>query len=183
MSGLYQRTSQSLGGLLDVDLVNSTNDEVLTYEDELWKNKPAGGGGAVYGSATITDVIVFNGNLDNWSSQVATGITVANTLGDANVFTAITEGWYSLGFSFQLKGTNPANNFTVVTLTIIRSGTTIHTLQDDDRPAGRPDNNISITMGGTILIQLTAGQTITFNVTVDSDNHTVSGFASLVKIA
>ncbi len=44
MSGLYQRRSQSLGGLLDTDLTTLANDEVLTYENESWKNKPAGGG-------------------------------------------------------------------------------------------------------------------------------------------
>jgi hypothetical protein len=49
MSGLYQRKSQSVGSLLDTDLTNPINADVLTYENELWKNKPVGGVSKVYG--------------------------------------------------------------------------------------------------------------------------------------
>ena len=67
MSGLYQRRSQSLGVLLDVEVDNSTNDEVLTYENEIQKNKPAGGGQPIFGSF---DILGGNFNLTKTNLQI-----------------------------------------------------------------------------------------------------------------
>ena len=99
MSGLYQRTSQSVWSLLDMDLTNPVNDDVLTYENELWKNKPVTGSTNIYAGAEISKTISVTTEfvLNTWSSQVADGITVGTT----NVFTTPTTGWYSLGFSVE----------------------------------------------------------------------------------
>ena len=75
MSGLYQRTSQSVGSLLDTDLTNPVNDDVLTYENELWKNKPvASSNTPVYASSYLS-----NTNIDQTTSSTSTFYRVGHT--------------------------------------------------------------------------------------------------------
>lgn len=179
MSGLYQRTSQSVGSLLDTDLTNPVNDDVLTYEDELWKNKPvAGSNTPIYAGASISKTIgvTTEFDLNTWSSQVADGINVGTT----NVFTTPTAGWYSLGFSLECQGTS-SNTFYKAILRIYRNGVAYHNLQDDDNG---DELNYSITFGGSILIQMTAPTDyITFSTEVNATQYLVTGFASLVKVS
>ena len=139
-----------------------------------------------YAGAQITQTITDSGgaqiDLDNWISQVATGITVANSSGDVNVFTAITTGWYSLGFSLQIEKPtgSGATNFTFAILRIKRNNNTIHTLESKIASGGQ---NNTVTVGGSFLINMSAGQTITLRTNVDLvDTYKVTGFASLVKV-
>ena len=133
----------------------------------------------IYAGASISQIFAYGGTFSNWTSQVASGITVGST----NVFTAQSSGWYSLGFSFNCQGTNNFNNFTGVLVRIKKNGTDYHVLNDDDRPPGSTDNNISITFGGSIFIDLNTNDIITFTIQVNSDNHTVTGYCSLEKTA
>ncbi len=137
----------------------------------------------IYAGASISQIIGPAVNvettLNNWTSQVASGITGGAT----NVFTAQSSGWYSLGFSFNCKGTTNYNNFTKVFLRIKKNGTNYHVLNDDDRPGAGDDVNISITFGGSIFIDLNTNDIITFTIQVNSDNHTLTGYCSLEKTA
>ena len=227
MSGLYTRKNQSLGSLLDVQLDNSVNNEVLTYENELWKNKASSGqvvtltqGGATtitgtypnftisstdttysagtglslvgttfsntapaptptFAGASMSQTISSNAEttLTAWTSQIATGITV----GTPNVFTTATAGWYSLGFSLELeKPSGGGSNFEIAFLRIKQGGVNYHTLQNAD--AGTERNNC-ICFGGSILIQMSASQTISMTTQLDKANsYIVTGYVSLVKV-
>ena len=135
----------------------------------------------IYAGAGVSKTIngVSETTLNTWSSQVADGITVATT----NTFTTPTAGWYSLGFSLECQGVNQTTYFTTAILRIKRNGTTFHALQDNDNPSGGSDLNLSVTFGGSFLIQMTEGQNITFTTEVNSGSYLVTGFASLVKVS
>jgi len=113
-------------------------------------------------------------NLNTWTSQVSQGIT--------GTFTTPTAGWYQLNFSFQQRANGSGNVFSFCYLYILRSGTTIHTLLDDDN-VSNGDSDVCRTKGGGFLVQMAANQSISFQSEANSGNYFVEGFASLVKVS
>jgi hypothetical protein len=113
-------------------------------------------------------------NLNTWTSQVSQGIT--------GTFTTPTAGWYQLNFSFQQRANGLGNVFSFCYLYILRSGTTIHTLLDDDN-VSNGDTDVCRTKGGGFLVQMAANQSISFQSEANSGNYFVEGFASLVKVS
>lgn len=134
-----------------------------------------------FAGATISQTISSNleTNLNSWSSQVATGITVG--VGISDVFTTPTAGWYSLGFSLEiLKPTGGGTNFETAILKIKQGGAAYHALQDKIASSGK---NNSIFFGGSILIQMSASQTISMTTQVDrASSYEVTGMILLVKV-
>jgi len=97
----------SLEQLLNVSVENASNDEVITYEDGLWKNKPVGGGQPIFGSF---DILGGNFNLitNNYTTitalkeqagVVANGMSVNSTTG---IITLFTSGTYLLNAAFTI---------------------------------------------------------------------------------
>jgi hypothetical protein len=117
-------------------------------------------------------------DLDNWTSQVANGIAV----GETNVFTTPTTGWYSLGYSIGFGGVLNSSVFKSCILKIKRNGTSIHNLKHQDSGAtGHVDHTRPY--GGSILVNMTAPTDfITFTAQSDSNRYLVTGFVSLVKV-
>ena len=132
---------------------------------------------STYAGASISKTISVTTEtvLNTWSSQVAVGINVAST----DAFTTPTDGWYSLGYSFECQGTS-SNTFYAAILRIKRNGTTYQALQNHDTAS---ELNYSVTFGGGILIQMTEGQYITFTAEVNATQYLVTGHASLVKVS
>lgn len=117
-------------------------------------------------------------DLNEWTSQVANGITVGST----NVFTTPTTGWYSLGYSFEFLATTNGDPFKSCVLRIKKNGTNFHILKNADSGSiGHTD--LSRTFGGSILINM-AGDAdfITFTAQSDNTQYRVTGMVSLVKV-
>ena len=199
MSGLYQRRSQSLGGLLDVDLVNSTNDEVLTYENELWKNKPAGGAiQPIFGSfdisgsnfnlttnqyTTITALKEQEGvSANGMSVNSATGIITLNTSGLYLLNAGFTIGQQGGGGGLDqayLYVTDSANNAIKLIATF------------SDEAGATPDRWRAITLAGHAVIPApTSPYQIMFRALGSTNgsltsirNGTTSSGVSILKIA
>ena len=71
-------TPATLNDIADVTITSPVNDEVLTLEGGVWKNKPSGGGGKVL---TYEESIITTGNTGFTSSSYVdiTGVTVSIT--------------------------------------------------------------------------------------------------------
>ena len=132
----------------------------------------------IYANSTITQINIGLGYLplNNWVSQVSVGITS----GAASLFTTPTAGWYQLSFSLDQRAAGAANNFRFSYIYILRNGTVIHEIVDND-PASELED--ARTKGGGFLVQMSAGDIISFNTNVNSGDYTVTGMASLVKVS
>jgi len=130
-----------------------------------------------FAGASITETISSNAEttLTGWTSQVATGITI----GTPDVFTTPTAGWYSLGFSLEIDKDSGAN-FETLTFKIKRGGTDYHQLLYENASGVRSNAKC---FGGSILIEMIVGQTISMTTQMDfANSYIVSGFVSLVKV-
>ena len=136
-------------------------------------------GVTLYSSAKLSQQIssINETILDNWTTEVSAGITVGST----NVFTTPTAGWYLLSYSFEIQANSSTSSVRDLIFRIKRDGTGYHVIREKD--LGDP---FSVDSGGSILIQMTSGQTITITSEVqtkaDSDAYTFSGYCSLVKV-
>jgi len=82
MSGIYSTNkSKTLASLADIDINDPVNDEVLSYEDGLWKNKTATSGASVLNDLTdvnITslqdaDALVYDATSSKWINSAPSG--------------------------------------------------------------------------------------------------------------
>ncbi len=173
MSGLYQRTSQSVGSLLDTDLTILANDEVLTYENESWKNKPAGGLSKEYAqfylpssqsitSGTFRDII--NTQLDfrssvNITHDSATGVL---TLGRAGI--------YMITYNIQIIYTPSPVNWTIARC-IFNGTPVIQTTVNDGTDAFYN----AFHSGSVIVNATTPNETISFQVRTNTNTDVEGG--------
>ena len=138
------------------------------------------GGGAsasaVYANSTITQINIGLGYLplNNWVSQVSVGITS----GAASLFTTPLAGWYQLSFSLDQRR-QTGTNFRYSYIYILRNGTVIHEIVDDDETT---ELESARAKGGGFLVQMAIGDIISFNTNINSTNYAVQGKASLVKV-
>lgn len=119
MSGLYQRTSQSVGSLLDTDLTNLVNTDVLTYENELWKNKPVAGSNskvfmrldANFKIGNITEEIV-----DSWILPATISEPAGLYQSSTDIFRAPRNGHYSINFQTSMESTTTNSGYARIKL-------------------------------------------------------------------
>tara|TARA_R110002095_G_scaffold216090_1_gene212070 strand:- start:16 stop:2706 length:2691 start_codon:yes stop_codon:yes gene_type:complete len=141
-----------------------------------WVN-PSTGGTPIYANSTISQAFGPGYlQLTSWSSQVSVGITSSGT----NLFTTPTPGWYQLSFSLDQRAAGAANNFRYSYIYILRNGTTIHEIVDNDPMSELEDAR---TKGGGFLVQMGVNDIITFRTAVNSGSYTVTGMASFVKVS
>jgi hypothetical protein len=163
--------------LTDTNISNLQTGQSLVYNGTDWVNETK-----IFASVHLPTLIIRAADtpviLDNWVSNVASGITVAD--GFNHLFKATQSGWYSLGFCIGYGGTTE-DNATDTILEVVVRGVTFHTLQNYHLSDAANVKRGSF--GGSFLIQLTSGDEIQFKVNIDGNvEHDINGFASLVKV-
>ena len=168
----------SLEQLTNTSIENPVNDEVLTYENGLWKNSTASSPTSTFAGCRISQPITSTAetNITDWTSQVHTGITFVDGF---RAFTTPTAGWYSLSFSLEVQGAPTV--FTYSILRIKKNNSNIHALQNDDYSAVG-DRDYSRCLGGSFLVYMEPADYITFSSQANSSSYLVSGYCSLVKV-
>jgi len=126
-----------------------------------------------FANARLNQNITSTGvqNLTSWTSQVAQGMTAP--------FTTTTAGWYQLTFSLQQRASS-TTLYNYAYLYVLKNSGIIHEVENFDQS---PEVDLSRTGGGGFLVEMAAGESISFQTDSNSSNYTVSGYASLVKVS
>ena len=168
----------TLTSLTDTSLSTLQTGQSLIYNGTNWVNKEA----RPFAQVDISQnsgVIVNDEYTLSPTSSTGSGITPGGAA-SGKLFTTITSGWYSLGFSIELQTTDSAGALTY-TLRIKKNGAIIHTVRHQDNSTFGETDFIR-PFGGSILVNMNPNHVISFAVQSDGATYTITGNASLVKV-
>jgi len=168
----------TLTSLTDTSLSTLQTGQSLIYNGTNWVNKEA----RPFAQVDISQnsgTIVNNEYTLSPTNSTGYGITPGGAA-SGKLFTTITPGWYSLGFSIELQTTDSAGALTY-TLRIKKNGAIIHTVRHQDNSTFGETDFIR-PFGGSILVNMNPNHVISFAVQSDGATYTITGNASLVKV-